>query len=365
MLIRGTANQVTLERLGLDIVKVNGSVAELKQHARIVPAVEMFGLAEGRMRTLRKPQSSKALVAHSAAPDSLWCDVTQAEGDGSGTTAYTLSVNFLTADGTSNPAITGGDFTAASGALNFAGTAGETKTITVNVAKDDTVELDETFFVNLSNLLAGGRDVSIGDGQGLDTIQNDDSAVFTVNSQSGLEDAGTMTFTVTLSNPVDTATSVKVSTIDGSATIAGSDYTAVTNRTLDFAAGVASTTFTVTPTADNMVESHETFTVRLSDVVHSGRAVTASSDVGTGTIINDDIQSAGSVAHSPRRFAGRHQLAIQHPSPRAGRASAACAHLAGNDHRHSHSDRDLDGQCQRREVGRVDPRPNEQRGIPS
>ena len=84
---------------------------------------------------------------------------------------------------------------------------------------------------------------------------------------------GPITFTVTLSNPVDVATSVNVSTSDGTALLSDSDYTQVTGLTLNFAAGVTSQTFDVTPTADNKVELDETFSVGLSGVVDGGRNV--------------------------------------------------------------------------------------------
>src|SRR5690606_10325861 len=61
-----------------------------------------------------------------------------------------------------------------SGLISFAGTAGEMKTIIISVNGDTDFEPNETFFVNLANVLAGGRNVTIADNQGLGTIQNDD-----------------------------------------------------------------------------------------------------------------------------------------------------------------------------------------------
>ena len=89
---------------------------------------------------------------------------------------------------------------------------------------------------------------------GTGTITNDDSAQFNIAGNAGLENGGTITFTVTLTNPVDVATAVNVSTVNGTATTGDSDYTAVTNQTLNFAAGIVTQTFTVTPTADSKVE---------------------------------------------------------------------------------------------------------------
>ena len=113
-------------------------------------------------------------------------DVTLEEGN-TGTTDFTFtvtldadvdtgaSVNFDTADDTATSA--DGDYTVTSGTLNFAGNAGETRPITVSVGGDGKVELDETFLVNLSTIVAGGRDVTLGDGQGQGTITNDDGPI--------------------------------------------------------------------------------------------------------------------------------------------------------------------------------------------
>ena len=105
-------------------------------------------------------------------------DVTVVEGTGTGTTsatftvslsgaaAGTVTVNWATANGT---AAAGADFTGASGVLTFL--AGETsKTVGVAVARDFLDEPNETFFVNLS----APAGATIGDGQGVGTITDDD-----------------------------------------------------------------------------------------------------------------------------------------------------------------------------------------------
>jgi hypothetical protein len=80
--------------------------------------------------------------------------------------ANPVTVDFATAD---NTATTPSDYTAASGTLTFA--PGETtKTITVLVNGDTLVEPDETFFVNLSNIVGA----TAADAQGQGTIVNDD-----------------------------------------------------------------------------------------------------------------------------------------------------------------------------------------------
>ena len=80
----------------------------------------------------------------------------------------TVSASYATANGT---AAAGSDYVAQTGNLSF--TAGQTsKTISVTVNGDTTVEPDETFFVNLS----GAAGATLADSQGLGTITNDDTA---------------------------------------------------------------------------------------------------------------------------------------------------------------------------------------------
>jgi subtilisin-like proprotein convertase family protein len=72
------------------------------------------------------------------------------------------------------PAQSTGDFTAVSGTLTFS--AGQTsKPVTVTVNGDTTPEAHETFFLNLSNASLA----TIDDSQGLGTILNDDTLIFT------------------------------------------------------------------------------------------------------------------------------------------------------------------------------------------
>ncbi|MEQ8466416.1 glycoside hydrolase family 9 protein [Coleofasciculus sp. E1-EBD-02] len=106
-------------------------------------------------------------------------DVSVTEGDsGSKNATFTVSLSAASTEsisvdyGTGNDTATAGsDYTAESGTLTFA--AGETsKTISVAVTGDTTVESDETFNVNLSN----ASNATIGDSQGVGTILNNDSS---------------------------------------------------------------------------------------------------------------------------------------------------------------------------------------------
>ena len=90
-----------------------------------------------------------------------------------GLTTGATSVKFATANGTTNPATAGSDYVAKTGTLTWAANDTTDKTLSITVNGDTTVEKDETFFVNLSSP-AGA---TIIDGQGLGTIQNDDTSI--------------------------------------------------------------------------------------------------------------------------------------------------------------------------------------------
>ncbi|GCE61347.1 endo-1,3-1,4-beta-glycanase ExsH [Microcystis aeruginosa NIES-4285] len=227
-------------------------------------------------------------------------DVTVTEGN-SGTTnavftvslssaaSTVVSVNYATANGT---ATAGTDYTAIPPTtLTF--NPGETsKTITVAVNGDNQVELNETFFLNLSNLQANGSNVTLADNQGQGTINNNDSASIAITDVTITEgNSGTTNavFTVTLSNPVDTAVTVNYATADGTATTTDNDYTAIAATPLIFNAGETSKTITVAVNGDTKVESNETFFVNLSSLNANGRNVTIADSQGQGTITNDDV----------------------------------------------------------------------------
>ncbi|MBO6662228.1 Calx-beta domain-containing protein [Roseivirga sp.] len=229
-------------------------------------------------------------------------DVTKNENaDGGATTTYTftatltgsidqaISVDYATSDGTASAS----DYTAANGTLNFTGTDGETQTFNVTVANDDIVELDETFTVTLSNVQAGGKNVTISDATGLGTITNDDAASISIDDVSKAEnaDGGATTdfvFTVTLNKAVDTGVSLSYATNDATATTADGDYTSASGQ-LNFAGTAGEIEeITVTVANDGLAEFDEEFGITLSSLQASGRNVAISDNVGLGTIENDD-----------------------------------------------------------------------------
>lgn len=84
-----------------------------------------------------------------------------------------VQVDYRTRDGTAT--VADRDYVSTSGTLDFSGTAGERRTITVTVTGDDEVEPDETFHVILSNIVYAGNVVTFADDRAQGVILNDDT----------------------------------------------------------------------------------------------------------------------------------------------------------------------------------------------
>lgn len=142
----------------------------------------------------------------------------------------------------------------------------------------------------------GGSSVSLG-APGTGTIKDDgtgtggtnnDRPTLSVNDVVYNEAAGTVTFTVTMSNASAVATTVDYATANRSpvSALAGADYTAASG-TLTIAAGSLSGTVSVAIANDTLYEISEDFLLDLSNpsnaTVLDGQGVATIKDDGTGT----------------------------------------------------------------------------------
>ncbi|MGD9719884.1 MAG: beta strand repeat-containing protein [Pirellulales bacterium] len=196
-----------------------------------------------------------------------------------------VSVVYSTLDGGSSTE--GDDYTGDTATITFA--PGVTsRVITIAVLGDTDPEENETFSV----LLSSPENATLNEQQdaGVGTILNDDGAHFsfspTVVSQPEGDSGPTLfVFTVTIgeADPENTHT-VAFNTVDGTATVANSDYQAQSG-TLTFAPNVTSQTVTVIVNGNTTDEENETFTVVLSA---PSAGSTIMSGTATGTIENDD-----------------------------------------------------------------------------
>ncbi len=236
----------------------------------------------------------------------LSANASQNEGNsGSANYTFTATLNnpvqggFSIAYSTSNNTATAGsDYTNTSGSLSFTGTAGEEQFIQVPILGDMVVELHETFTVALGAITGAPAGVTAGPSL-MGTITNDDAATVTISNVSQVEgNSGTsnFTFVITLNGVVDVPVTVSAGTVDGSATVANNDYS-LTVGDLTFPANGPATqveSAAIVVHGDMTFESNETFLLRLSSLLASGRNVSFSPGAGatldgTGTILNDDI----------------------------------------------------------------------------
>jgi len=192
-----------------------------------------------------------------------------------------VTVQYSTANLT---ATTGGsDYMAKTGTVTIP--AGQTsETFTVAILGDCVAEPTETFAVNLSSAI----NASIGDGQGIGTIIDDEPrlSIGDASIREGKSGTKVMTFTVTLSAAYDEPVTVNFATRDGTATAADSDYVA-TSGTLSFAPGETVKTIAVVVKGDRKREADEYFDVLLS-AASVNALILPGYTSGRGTIFNDD-----------------------------------------------------------------------------
>ncbi len=234
------------------------------------------------------------------------------EGTG-GTTTLIFTVTLT--NGSLNPvtvtvgtetglAIAGEDFQSSNITLTFTPGGPLTQTFSVPIITDAIVELDEPFFVILSD----PSGATLEDGVAVGTILDDDGpATISIDSvtQAEGDNGSTMfNFTITLDREVDVAVSVDVSTFDifslDRAT-PGVDFT-TKMQTLTFLPGETTKTFSVEILGDTIQERDEPFRVDLSNVQAQGRdvQVSSTSGMGTGTIQNDDSMIVAAADASPQ-----------------------------------------------------------------
>ncbi len=167
------------------------------------------------------------------------------------------------------------------------------KTVTVTAA-DDNLHQATARALSIAHAASGGDYASV-TGSLAVSVTDDDGAPTLAIADASAAEGDALTFTVTRAGATGAAASLQWATAadarEGAApAAAGADYTAVTTaRTLSFAAGDTTKTFTVATTEDTVDEPDETFLVRLAGA--TGAAVT--DDEAVGTITDDDAAPTG------------------------------------------------------------------------
>ncbi len=198
----------------------------------------------------------------------------------SGTSNQTITVVFTTANDSAGAT----DYQSTTGTLTFAPLQ-TSQSVTVRVNGDTLDEPNETFFVNLS----GATNATIGDGQGVGTILDDDEPEeeelkITINDVTVTEgDQGTVNavFVVSISGPLRQPVVVSFETANHTAD--ASDYQP-SMGVLTFQPGEIGRTVTIRVLGDTLDEPNETFFVNLTNVTHA----TVEDGQGIGTIVDDD-----------------------------------------------------------------------------
>jgi hypothetical protein len=181
-------------------------------------------------------------------------------------------------DNPADPADFGGGLP--SGTATFA--AGETsRTVTVSVSGDSTLEPDDDFTVTLSNASA---DLAIAVASATGTILNDDSLVSVAVLSSAESEGASFTFVLTRTGDLATTRSVAY-TVSGLATAADFAGGVLPSGIVTFAADVSSQTVVVAVAGDSDVEPDETFTLALSS---SSPGLVIAVATAAATIVNDD-----------------------------------------------------------------------------
>ena len=162
--------------------------------------------------------------------------------------------------------------------------------MTFTPTSDNVVETDEDATITPSGSSLDGQVTYAANDV---TITNNDTASLSLNDPTVAEDGGTVTFTITSSNPSEDDVTETDDTSNDSAT-AGSDYTAISGATATITGDSSTTTTTVVVTIanDQRVEGDEDFDLDLSSAQFDGATdatrATIGDATGTATITDND-----------------------------------------------------------------------------
>jgi uncharacterized repeat protein (TIGR01451 family) len=250
--------------------------------------------------TIADNQGVGTITDNDTAPSLSINDVSISEGNSgtktlnftvtlSAASGQTVTVNYATSSANPATATAGTDYQSTSGTLTFA--PGDlTKTISVTINGDTTVEPDETFFVNLS----GETNASVSDNQGVGTITNDDIeadlSITKMDSPDPVNAGDNITYTLTVTNNSSTTAAENVTVSD-----------AIPVNTTLFSVGAAPSGWTRT---DSTANGSSTGTITFSKTTSlpaSGTATfTITVKVDSGADNNSTISNTATVASTTR-----------------------------------------------------------------
>ena len=196
-----------------------------------------------------------------------------------------VSFDYRTID--TGSAIAGTDYTSKTGRATI--DSGElTTSILIDISDDTLVEDEETFLVEISNPYNATIDKNRA--RATATIENDDLPNLSITDATAFEDAGSMKFTVSLSEAFPgNIVSFDYRTINTGSAIAGADYTSVVAGSATIDIGELTTSIMINISDDTLVENDETFYLEISNP--SNATIDKNRARATATIENDDLPS--------------------------------------------------------------------------
>lgn len=231
----------------LSVPTADDSAYELTENMTMTLSSVMSGVISGTL------SGTGNILDNESAPSLTIADASVNENDG--TVTVTVSLNRatyqdVTFDWTTanNTATAGSDYTAASGTTKTISAGSTSTTMTINITNDSLDEVDETFYVNISNASGGGA--TIADNSAVVTIVDEDAAPTISIAAASATEGSSVVFTVSLSAASGKSISFDWASSDGTATTANSDYTSSSGTGATISAGSTSTTVTVPTTTD-------------------------------------------------------------------------------------------------------------------
>ncbi len=201
----------------------------------------------------------------------------------------TISVNYYTQD---NTAIANkGDYIVASSTISLSN--GTIANISIEILDDDIVEASQIYYVYLDSSSVVGSG-SIADNKGNGTIIDNDQPTLSIEDLSVPESSGIAGCIIKSDKIIESPAYARAyyNTVDNGTAQQGVDYTSLkaTNwRYVTITGSQDSATFNVSIANDALVESDETFDVKLYKVSAGFTSANIGNNTGTVTIVNDDI----------------------------------------------------------------------------
>ncbi|WP_207429085.1 Calx-beta domain-containing protein [Pedobacter sp. SYSU D00535] len=199
-----------------------------------------------------------------------------------------FSVDYTTTDGSAK--VSDNDYSALSGTLNFDGTAGESKTLSVAINGDKKIEGDELFSMSLSKLSSHfNNSLVISGSPATGIIVNDDAGIITVSAGNGSETGptpGTFTFSLPAGTTTDTPIQIEYN-LSGTAK-SGADYTGAISGSVTIGKDENSTVLTIPVINDALVEDTETIVLNSGLITSPYNTITVANSPQSLTITDND-----------------------------------------------------------------------------